>query len=751
MSSGLFAFVSQLAGVKDWLRNIWETVSSIPNMIFTALEFSIAALLYGVQMGFFWIIDMVQAVFRKLAGLDVYWYKESNGSATQQTGDIVESFIRSDTVWNVFLAVLIASIILLFVTTFIAILKTEFNEKDNAKGPVIKNAIKAIAYFAVVPVVCVFGITLANIFLRSFDAATAYKGATSISGQVFAAASFNASRVRNSFLTEDEDLTDVKKRLMGISDSGMPRITESSSKAQIADALDYAFVHDLTTREDVAYDFTDKGDYMAGYTYLIVKYPYDYHNTGFNKYNLALVYYYYDLLQYNYLIGYFASYTIIMLLLNLMIGVIQRIFDLTILFIISPAFVATMPLDNGDKYGKWKSKFISKTLGLYGPVVGINLAFTILTLVQRIYVFDPAGGGLNGLFNALMQCVFVITAVLCVKDFGKLVNELVGGDDITNNKAAEVSSTLQKGAAVGAKLGGAGLKVGAAALRGTARGVKALGQHERERHRLAQEKKNINRQADAAEAQLDSEEQAILAEDRDHEIAKRMSYSDRIKLQREFEDTLTDDQKDAYKSDPSKWDADATKYITTHGAGLSAAAKYDTDRMDRLDKVQRHREVAKSARERLLAQNQQAWHSNNSALRERAGEITAEANKNLIKAGQDVYGAAKLGYNNSELYGKLKTWHDMKGAANLEKSVVGAGDMLLGKGINPQTGARDYDRIKEGLNDIRGRISDSATSAKNKEASDTAKNNQDIANKVAAAIIAAMNQRGGGGAGGGTP
>lgn len=483
MALGIIQGMSQM-GILEWLKspitrivNLFtdfiDVVSNLGNLIITSLSYMFSALLYIIQIGFFWLIDFVQTVFRRVAGLDTYWFRTSDTTITEQSGDIVESLLISDTVWTVFSSVIIAAIILLFVSTFIAILKTELNEKDNAKGPVIKQALKAMAYFVLVPVICILGVTLANIFLRTFDSATQLNGPVSISGEIFSASSYNANRVRNGqYIVGDYNDSEggwgewatTKKRLTYIDKSP---IVKSSSQSAIANYIDDLFLHggsigtSSTLGTEVGTDFDPTlyeysySGYMGGYSYYFRDTKSE-HFSSFDKNDTTFVYIYYDLLQYNWLIGYLGSFTIIMLLLNLMIGVVQRMFDLTVLFIVSPAFIALMPLDSGQRYGKWREEFVKRTIACYGPIVGINLAFTVLTLAQRIMIFNPSEP-MAGLFNALMQCIFVITAILCVKDFGKLINSIVGGQDISENKAGQVRDMMMRGAAAGAT----GLAMGA--------------------------------------------------------------------------------------------------------------------------------------------------------------------------------------------------------------------------------------------------------------------------------------------------
>ena len=95
-------------------------------------------LLYLLSNAFLTIIDLFQMVFRKLAGLDVYFV-----DGTAQEGDIVYHFLRGTLLGdfpiltNVFWSLIILGIILLIVSTIIQIIRSEYaSDKVRAK---IKN------------------------------------------------------------------------------------------------------------------------------------------------------------------------------------------------------------------------------------------------------------------------------------------------------------------------------------------------------------------------------------------------------------------------------------------------------------------------------------------------------------------------------------------------------------------------------------------------------------------------------------
>ena len=82
---------------------------------------------------------------------------------------------------------------------------------------------------------------------------------------------------------------------------------------------------------------------------------------------------YFDFSYFKILGGIILSIYIILLLALAIVMFITRIFDLILLFIVSPYFAATISLDGGEKFGDWRKLFIAKLVSGFGLVIMMKL------------------------------------------------------------------------------------------------------------------------------------------------------------------------------------------------------------------------------------------------------------------------------------------------------------------------------------------------------------------------------------------
>lgn len=391
-----YSFGDITRGLIDDLSKILQKYVVDPLVTFFSYIFGL--FFYGIQTGMFYVIDMVQMVVRKVAGLPAY---NINGERTfgyirdgvERSDDLVISFLEDPTVRQVFISVLIASVFLLFIATVIAVLKSETDTKSNAKGPIFANAIKSILYFFMVPVVCYLGVMVSNIVLRTLDGATS-RDSVSFSTQIFVASAFSANRV----LEENDLAVEIYKAQIVpgsalitpqefYADGEQKKATDAGREA-LAKLVDDAFRRNLSPVTDGSYA-AEGSDNVASIS-TVGSWGVGTRSYSFDSYDVkdyALVFKFYNVVGYNYLIGYVAGITIMVMLLQLLIGVIRRIFEICVLFVVSPAVVALMPLDGGEKFKTWKDNFIKRVFSAYGPIIGMNLCFMVLELLQDVTFF----------------------------------------------------------------------------------------------------------------------------------------------------------------------------------------------------------------------------------------------------------------------------------------------------------------------------------------------------------------------------
>ena len=130
-------FVSQLGNfftdIFSAIGGFFETIGAIFGAILDQIFAPIWQILYYLFVGIAQIANFCEVVFKKVAGLDTvymngvpYGGAQQVGSGAGNTGGIVMAFLTNNTVYKMLIAIIVFSVVLLFLTTIIAIIKAEF-------------------------------------------------------------------------------------------------------------------------------------------------------------------------------------------------------------------------------------------------------------------------------------------------------------------------------------------------------------------------------------------------------------------------------------------------------------------------------------------------------------------------------------------------------------------------------------------------------------------------------------------------
>lgn len=509
----LVAFITVVLG------NIFDFVGNWINL----LLYRIATLLMN-------LLDFVQTLFRKLAGLDTTYYQDASGIMQTQENDILFSLITSEVVLQTFFAMAIVGMCLLIITSVIAMIRQEYNTEGakNSKTGILTNALKGFSFLFIVPVVTVFGIYISNFVLKAVDRATSHTGAGSIAGSVFLAAASDANRVRADKMEGDViSLLGGKTNVVYYNPSNNEWGTSGDGGAGVEEEKIFGVnnISEAKNRENVATKIDNvfaQGSKMlasggGGTVITVPKAVVEEADTNIKYFSYAdadAVSRYYSLGDVDMLVLYVGTIVCIFALYKASFGMIMRLFNAVVLFIISPGIIGIWPMDEGNAFKSWRKKLVSSVISAYGTIVALNLYFVIAGALRNVYLFNEGGAlGQYTHMNHLVQALFTIVGALMIKDISATISSLIGADD-AYSKGADMSGkvTGAVGKGVGAVAGGFGMVAGGVSLISQKIGQKSLDKSKNDLSDLKKKNASI-RAKQAAGEQLTPTEQAQLAQE----------------------------------------------------------------------------------------------------------------------------------------------------------------------------------------------------------------------------------------------
>lgn len=344
--------------------------TEIINMVMIALS----SIFYNIFRGLLRLIDIMQTSFMIFAGVTPVTYKGKSYS-------LVELFLTDNAVGTSFRGILILAITLCFVFTIISVIRKMADlelEQQRSLGMILSDTIKSLIGFFILPVGCLAAIYLAGAVLTSIYNATA-QTSESGSGKTIATTLFE--------VTISGAIDDLQE--------------EDSSKYN---KYKNTFLKQTNPNpwENVLSD----------------------NDSGKDEYCID---YYIDLWDIDYVVGYFSAIFLIWNLLAVSFAFVQRIFEIILLYLVSPFFTAVMPLDAGEKLKKWESMFVAKLAGGMGQIIMVNLYLMMVPIVMNgdINLTGGSVGSGNKVYDALIKLVFLLGAAMAVKNGAALFTSLV--------------------------------------------------------------------------------------------------------------------------------------------------------------------------------------------------------------------------------------------------------------------------------------------------------------------------------------
>ncbi len=257
----------------------------------------------------------------------------------------------------------------------------------------------------------VYGVNLASVAATN----------ATFSGTLFKAAAYNANRARLNNWYGRRSYTG------GPDDEDFQLFKDAEGNEELAEMIDLAFACNLHAAQGcrIAPMYTAEDwkhlislDIVSGLSNFT-----SYLTIAFSKFNVGLVWYFYDLWQFNFVVGFGAVIVCFTIFLNIILGLMARFFMCIVLFLIAPPLYGLMPLDNGQAAKNWRENFLKQVLMTYGAVVGMNLVMLILPYINQIKFFNI------GIADALASTLFIIVGLITTKAVISTLSTIIGAAD----------------------------------------------------------------------------------------------------------------------------------------------------------------------------------------------------------------------------------------------------------------------------------------------------------------------------------
>lgn len=461
------------------LSSIWNAIKNIVTFfthftdilkgIFQGLVVWIYSIFYYLFMSVCSIVNFAEMLFKKLAGIDPIMTDRGEMN-------ILDVFVKSNEIWGLFVSIIILSIVLLFIFTIVAVIKSEFSldAKSSAKGPIIARSLKSLAMFLIVPAVSLMGIYAVNAITDTINSMMKGSDETTMVNQVFYAMSYNANKARI-----NKEFADYIKEFKDANCANNNGGAFKGNQDQIAYQIDQAFKGNLSHKGKGYKKMSLEEMLNADDFSTMLMSPSSAFDT-YSVWDIKQVNFFYSILDMDYIVGIGSAIVITYMLLSMCAVLVKRIFEIVILLLLAAPMISLAPLDGGSASKKWQGEFIKRVIAIVAPVFAINMYFIMIPLFAKITLFNPVGslgavgaislsnvGSIGAVaaayatYDTLFQLVLICVGLSVVKTASALLCNLLGIQDLLKEGHEQTKKAVGTVAAVAATVATGGAAAGA--------------------------------------------------------------------------------------------------------------------------------------------------------------------------------------------------------------------------------------------------------------------------------------------------
>ena len=405
----------------------------------------------------FWLyefLDTIFEMFRVLCGIDTVSVEGTDGGQS-----ILNVFLQANDVTKAFLLIFLVAILVAAISTIVAVVKNIVNMKGGERkshARTVGQGFGTIIITGVMAFVMLLGITMSNYVLIKVNDATAPDSGLTISAQLFDMSVGKSYEYEDQLIYEPIPVLDEfgreqyddegnliverdeqgniiyeEKRQLKLDENGNPITTTGWRNEYTAADLDFSImspddvfgVHKKTLG---LFEDADK---------------------GYTKDPMV------EMESFNFWTAYLVVIVMLVAIIFSMLGLVKRIFDIVLLFIVLPLISATIPLDDGARFKQWRDTVVSKVILAYGAILSVNV---FLLIVPTVSTIDFTELGWTAFTENLFKAFLLMGGALSINGGQLLLARLMGTSADESREMAHSARALLGGAvAAGGVLRGA--------------------------------------------------------------------------------------------------------------------------------------------------------------------------------------------------------------------------------------------------------------------------------------------------------
>ena len=362
------------------------------------------------------LVDFLGNIFNVFAGISPV---QVGGRQTY----LLDAFFQMQEVTTAFAYITVMAVAISFIFTIVKTAKSISDmalENKNPISKVLADGMKAAVTFMLIPFLCISLLQLSTIVTNQVVSAfnIAQGGSSSIGTIVFLSAGLDADKATT-------NRRNVMNMDMQADTSGRnPSMTDDVRLPYLEGRKDYRKLSQV------------KRDFYAA--------------------------------NFNYVEGFASALLLLFILAGAVIVFIRRLFELLLLYLISPFFVSTIPLDDGALFARWRELFVAKFFSGFGIIFSMRYYLLLVPSIanNRLCLYDMNLPNAV-LINSVLKMFLIIGGAYAVYKSQHLIMQIL------NPEAAQADA--QAGALVKGIIVGADYTAASVATGGTSTALTALG------------------------------------------------------------------------------------------------------------------------------------------------------------------------------------------------------------------------------------------------------------------------------------